>query len=92
MKYVITWSLTTANYQSATSRFLETGAPAPAGVKLLGRWHSLEGSSRGFILAEASDAKGIYRWVAEWNELCSFTVTPVVEDADAAQVLQSLRK
>jgi len=91
MKFIITWSVETAGYPSAISRFLETGAPAPAGVKLVGRWHSLEGSSKGFILAEASDPKGIYLWMAQWADVVSFTVTPVVEDAEAAQILQSVR-
>ena len=88
MKYVITWSVATANYKSAIQKFLDTGAQPPAGVKLVARYHSLEGSGRGFLVAETADAKGIYSWIAGWMDLCSFEVVPVVEDAEAAQLLQ----
>ena len=88
MKYAITWSLASENYKAAIKRFLDTGAQPPAGVKMLGRYHALTGSGAGFIVAEAASPQGIYSWIADWMDICSFTVTPVVEDADAAQWLQ----
>jgi len=91
MKFVITWALLPGQYQRAISRFLETGALPPAGVKMLGRYHGLEGSSSGFIVAETSDAKAIYAWLAPWMETVSFTITAVVEDAEATQLLQNAR-
>ena len=89
MKYVITW--TVSDYNAAMKKFLDTGAVPPAGVKLLARYHGLAGSTRGYIIAETADAKGIYTWLADWMEVCSFEVEPVVEDADAAQI-QGARK
>ncbi|PYV32513.1 MAG: hypothetical protein DMG22_13125 [Acidobacteria bacterium] len=91
MKFVITWTCLPGQYKPAISRFLETGAPPPTGVKMLGRYHGLEGSSSGFIVAETGEAKAIYAWLAPWMENVSFTVTPVVEDAEAAQLLQNAR-
>ena len=87
MKYVITWSVSGETYKNTMKKFLETGAQPPAGVKMLGRYHGLQGSARGFIVAESADAKGIYTWLADWMELCSFEVVPVVEDAEAAALL-----
>ena len=92
MKFVITWSVATENYKGAIERFLGTGALPPAGVKMLGRYHGLEGSTHGFIVAESADAKGIYTWLADWMDLCSFQVVPVVEDAEAAQMLQAVKR
>ena len=92
MKFVITWSIATENYKSAIKKFLDTGAPPPAGVKMLGRYHGLQGSMRGFIIAESADARGIYTWLADWMEVCSFDVVPVVEDGDAAQLLQGVKR
>ena len=92
MKYVTTWSASTANYTAAISRFLETGGLPPAGVKMLARYHALEGSNHGFIVAESPDAKGIFTWLAGWMDVVSFEATPVLEDAEAAGILQSLRK
>jgi predicted short-subunit dehydrogenase-like oxidoreductase (DUF2520 family) len=91
MKFVITWSVVPGAYTATIKRFLETGAQPPAGVKLLGRYHAVAGSCSGFIVAESADAKGIYTWLADWMELCSFEVVPVVEDAEAA-ALQTQRK
>jgi uncharacterized protein DUF3303 len=88
MKYVITWSVSNENYKAAIKKFLDTGALPPAGVKLVGRYHGLEGSNHGFIVAETGDAKGIYTWLADWMSLVNFQVTPVVEDAEAAALLQ----
>ena len=90
MKYVITWSVPTANFAATMKKFLSTGAPAPTGVKSLGRYHCLDGSCSGFIVAEASDPKGIYTWLAQWMGLMTFNVVPVVEDADAAAILPSV--
>jgi uncharacterized protein DUF3303 len=92
MKYVITWSAPTATYVPAIKKFLANGGLPPAGVKMLGRYHALAGSSSGFILAETSDHKAIFTWLAEWMDTVSFDVTPVVEDADAAPILQAVKR
>ena len=55
MKFMITWKASPAHDKTAVERFLKTGAPAPKGLKTLGRWHTA-GSSRGFHLVEGSDA------------------------------------
>jgi hypothetical protein len=92
MKYMITWSAPNATYVAAIQRFLKTGGMPPANVKMLGRYHALTASSSGFILAETSDPKGIYTWMADWMDTVSFDVVPVVEDADAAPILQAVKR
>ena len=89
MKFVIRYSILTGRYEATVKLFLETGAPPPAGVNLLGRYHAANGT--GFIIAESPDLNGISVWLADWMELCSFEVAPVVEDAEMAAV-QSQRK
>jgi hypothetical protein len=84
MKYMVTWKISPSNYKAAVKRFLKTGAPAPKGVKTLGRWHTA-GSSRGFHLVEGSDA-GIAEINAEWADLLDLQVVPVIEDDVAAAV------
>ena len=89
MKYMVTWKISPANYKAAVKRFLKTGAPAPKGMKTLGRWHTA-GSTRGFHLVEGSDA-ALAEVNAEWADLLDLQVVPVVEDdvagAAAAKVL-----
>jgi hypothetical protein len=82
MKYMVTWKISPANYKAAVKRFLKTGAPAPKGMKTLGRWHTA-GSTRGFHLVEGSDA-ALAEINAEWADLLDLQVVPVVEDDVAA--------
>jgi hypothetical protein len=89
MKYMVTWKISPSNYKAAVKRFLKTGAPAPKGMKTIGRWHTA-GSTRGFHLVEGSDA-ALAEINAEWADLLDLQVVPVVEDdvagAAAAKVL-----
>ena len=89
MKYIVSWTLPAANFDTATARFLKAGGLPPAGVKLLGRWHGMSG--RGFAVVETTDAKALYAWVVEWSDLLPVETTPCLEDADAGAVLQSLK-
>ena len=86
MKYMVTWSSAPEHYKAATSRFLQTGGGPPPGVRMIGRWH---GAGSGVVIAESDDLKAIYRWTAEWSDVLSFTVTPVLEDAEAAEVFKA---
>lgn len=87
MKFMTTWSLKPAQQREATARFLKTGGSPPAGVTMLGRRH---GAGHGFVLSETDSAKALYEWLAQWTDLLEFTVTPVVEDAEAAEALQKV--
>jgi hypothetical protein len=84
MKYMVTWKISPSNYKAAVKRFLKTGAPAPKGMKTIGRWHTA-GSSRGFHLVEGSDA-ALAEINAEWADLLDLQVVPVVEDDVAGAV------
>jgi hypothetical protein len=90
MKYIVSWSLPPATYNTAKARFLESGGLPPKPVKLIGRWHGMSG--RGFAVVETGDAKALYAWCAEWSDLLPMDVTPCLEDADAAEVLKSLKR
>jgi hypothetical protein len=87
MKFMTTWSGSTTHFKTANARFLETGGGPPKGVTMLGRWH---GPNSGFCLAETDDIKGIYEWTSQWGDLLDFTVTPVMDDAEAAEVLKKI--
>ena len=84
MKFMITWKISPENYKAAVERFLKTGAPAPKGMKTIGRWHTA-GSSRGFHLVEGSDA-ALAEINAEWADLLDLEVVPVVEDDVAGEI------
>jgi len=60
MTFMITFSLPVETIEERTSRFLETGAPPPDGVKMEGRWHSVS-AARGWVVASTQDAKALRR-------------------------------
>lgn len=87
MKFTVSWSINPAHRRDANARFLETGGGPPDGIEMLGRWHGGEG---GFVLAETGDVKALYEWLGQWNDLLDFKVTPVMDDADAAEVIKKI--
>ena len=86
MKYMVTWNIPPGSYKAAVESFLSSGAPAPPGIKSLGRWHA-PGSVRGWELLEGDDPTAIVQHMAEWAHLLELQITPVVEDAEAASGL-----
>jgi len=84
MKHMITWTIAPENYKAAVKRFLKSGGPATKGMKSLGRWHAA-GSTRGFHLVEGSEA-AIAEDNAQWADLLSLEVVPVVEDDVAGAI------
>ena len=89
MLFMVTFPLTHRDYQERVSRFLETGAPPPNGVKVLGRWFTAS-HNKGFMLAESDDTKALFRYVSEWASIIDFVIEPVVTDEEAASVLKDM--
>ena len=85
MKFMVTWKIPTGCYKAAVERFLSTGAPNPAGLKTIGRWHA-PGSACGWHVVEG-DATGVAELEAVWGDLLEVQITPVVDDAEAASSL-----
>jgi hypothetical protein len=90
MKYIVSWSLPQGTYSAAVARFLQTNGLPPEGVTLIGRWHGMSGT--GFAIAETTDAKALYAWIVEWSDVLPIQTTPCLEDAEAGEVLQSLKR
>jgi hypothetical protein len=86
MLFLVTWNISCGNRDATNARFKKTGGPPPAGVKMIGRWHSAAGA-RGAVIAEADDAVALAKWIQQWSDLIQFEITPVVDDADMMKVL-----
>ena len=89
MKFMISFPLVSETFEERRARFLETGGKPPAGVTMHGRWHSISGS-HGWVLASSDDPAAIYRWVGEWGDLIDFEVDVVLDDEEAAAILQGM--
>lgn len=89
MKFVSSWTLPTGEgYRAMVAQFLKDGGVPPDGVKMLGRWHGMNG--RGFMIAESDDPKAMYAFFAQWQEFIDIDSTIAVDDTEAATALQSL--
>jgi uncharacterized protein DUF3303 len=90
MKFIVTWTIPKASVLPAQARFLQTGGAPPAGVKMIGRWHGMSGG--GVLIAETNDAKALYAWLEQWNDMLEFDTTPCLEDAEAGEVLAAAKR
>ena len=90
MKFIVSWKIPKANVLTAQARFLQTGGAPPAGVKMIGRWHGMNGG--GMLIAETNDAKALYTWIEQWNDQLEFETTPCLEDAEAGEVLAAAKR
>ena len=88
MKYLVQWTVMEASARAAVERFLQTGGKPPDGVTQLGRWFGLNGT--GCSVVEATDPKGVFSLVSEWQEFLQITATPALEDDDAGGILAML--
>jgi hypothetical protein len=68
MLFLTKWTVLPGKRDEAVKRFMETGAPPPTDVKLLGRWHTL-GELGGITIASADDATSMYGWMYQWSDL-----------------------
>jgi hypothetical protein len=89
VKFIVSWKLPQATYGECIARFLKGGGMPPTGVNMIGRWHGMSGG--GVAIAETNDPKALYAWQAEWSDVISLEITPCLEDADAGEVLASVK-
>ncbi len=89
MKFITTWSVRPGALQQAVDRFLAGEGQPPAGTKLLGRWHKLDGSG-GFSLMESDNPAAMYEAAAVWLDVLELHSFAVTEDAEAGAVLQKV--
>ncbi|AWY44016.1 DUF3303 domain-containing protein [Pseudomonas putida] len=89
MLFIVNWTLSPENRNSAIERFLKTGGAPPAGVNLIGRWYAVGGAA-GFGIAEASDPTLIQKWVLEWTDLMKMEVQVALTDEQMAPLLAGI--
>ena len=88
MKFMVTFELDAETRMAAIEEFLSSGAPAPEGVKMLGRWHSVN-MNIGYTLCETDDLAKLGRWTHEWANMLHFDIQPVMDDEEAGAMFKS---
>ena len=83
MKYITSWKLPPSLIDAAIKKFLETGGAPPEAVKMLGRWHGMNGT--GVAISESDDPKAMYQRYAQWANVMEVAVTLVMKTQKPAQ-------
>lgn len=92
MKTMLTWTLKSGpSFNEAVRRFLVGEAEPEEGVKILGRWHSVD-LSTGFGLYETENMAALYASAAKWADILDMKNYIVIEDNEAGPVLAALKK
>jgi hypothetical protein len=93
MKFMLTfdWSPDTETRAEGIARFQKTGGLPPKGAKLLGRWTRADFGG-GFDLIETDDAQALAEFALMWSDLMELSITPVLEDAELAEVLARIAR
>jgi hypothetical protein len=91
MKFMSTWNLLPGSVKSAAQQFLAGGGAEPAGVKVLGRWHSVD-CTGGFTLYETDSAAALHLGAARWADLIEINTVAVIEDGEAGPNLAATFK
>lgn len=92
MKTMVTWSAKSGEgFNEAVRRFVAGQATPPDGVKMLGRWHSVD-LSIGFTLFETDNMAALYAEAAVWADILDLKNYIVIDDSEAGPVLAGLKK
>lgn len=71
------------------ARYHERGRMAPAGLRYVSSWID-ENLERCFQLMETDDRGLIDEWAANWQDLVSFEIIPVITSSEAADRVAAL--
>ena len=86
MLFMVIEQFRSQDAKSVYRRFHEKGRLMPDGVTFLNSWVSAD-LGRCFQLMECDDATLFQQWVAEWSDLISFEIVPVVAGKETATAL-----
>jgi len=83
MLYMIIEHFRGGNAVPVYRRFRERGRLAPEGLTYVNSWVT-EDLSRCYQVMKCTDESLLHEWIANWEDLVSFEVIPVITSAQAA--------
>ena len=86
MLFTFAWTHSSAARDTVIKQFMATGGMPLDGVKLLLRYHNLDGTS-GFAVVESSDPTALADWALDWNGLIEIKITATMDDETIGGVL-----
>ena len=86
MLFTFAWTHTPDARNETIKQFMATGGMPPEGVKLVSRYHNIDGSG-GFAICETDDVTAMANWAIDWNGLLPIKITPIMDDDAIGGVL-----
>ena len=86
MLFMVVESFRGQDGKAVYRRFRDKGRMMPDGLKFVASWTTAD-LGRCFQVMEADDVTLLQRWVAEWSDVASFEIVPVVAGKDTAEAL-----
>jgi|TARA_B110000444_G_C18819876_1_gene587145 hypothetical protein len=88
MLFTFAWTHSTHARNTTIKKFMATGGMPPEGVKMISRYHNIDGSG-GFAICETDDASALANWAMDWNGLIDVKITAIMDDETIGGVLGS---
>jgi hypothetical protein len=86
MLYMIVEHFRGGDARPVYRRFLDKGRQAPEGLRYVSSWVSGD-FRRCFQVMECEEPQLLREWMARWEDLIEFEVTPVVTSAEAVTAI-----
>ncbi|MBL6864705.1 MAG: DUF3303 family protein [Rhodospirillales bacterium] len=86
MLFTFAWTHSTHGRNATIKQFMATGGMPPEGVKMISRYHNIDGSG-GFAICETDDASALANWAIDWNGLLDVKITAIMDDETIGGVL-----
>jgi Protein of unknown function (DUF3303) len=86
MLYMIVEHFRGGDARPVYRRFLDKGRQAPEGLRYISSWVSGD-FRRCFQVMECEEPQLLREWMARWEDLIEFEVTPVVTSAEAVTAI-----
>ena len=86
MLFKMAWTHSPEARDRTIKQFMETGGMPPENIKLVSRYHNLDGTG-GFAILETTDAAALADYALDWNGLIEIVITPIMDDETIGGVL-----
>ena len=86
MLFSFAWTHSPTARNETISKFMATGGMPPDNVKMVSRYHNIDGSG-GFAICETDDAGALGSWALDWNGLLDIKITAIMDDETISSVL-----
>jgi hypothetical protein len=86
MQFMVVETFRNQDAEAIYRRLRDKGRMMPENLKFVASWVSAD-LSRCFQVMEADNITLLQRWIAEWADLMSFEIVPVVPGKDTAEAL-----